>query len=333
MEVDMPRDGLLQCWIWLLLLGLPGLGGGAETPTQAAERNLATALTLLHDDKGAEALPLLMASVTQLKGVERRAAVNRTIGHLLWDQARSATLLVERDRLLAAASERYRLAASDGDALARRHYLSLEAQLSPERGYAAGWQYLDWNGLLAIDGWLVIAGNYGAVVTGGKGCSGLLDQHPLHALVWGGAILLLLIVAFISWRHGRQVLAQEKTDAEQAPKEAPRTMAAPPIRKMPATKTPVVPMQRIAKHPAGDAAAVRRPPQPPPPPLPASPVKRPKQPDLQHLRRSAREKAETETLESPQRQRRGPDDETEVGGLPVLPPRGGRPLPPQRPPR
>lgn len=335
--------------VFLLLLCLPGTGRGADAASVAAENNLSAGLALVRDHKNAEALPLLKASAASLDGFDRRAALNRLLGHLLWDEATTATTAEERNRLFDKAGEHYRLAATDGDQTARRHYLSLESLRSPERGFAAGWQYLNWNGAFAIDGWLVIAGNYGAVITGGKGIPGLIDLHPLHALVWVSLIVLLLVFAFISYRHGldsktRPVPARAIPPEDVSLRNKIRTP-------LPAKRPPVAGQRQksSASHPSPPALRSPRSAAP----IPAAKVlNRTPRPDLEHLRlqhqtAATPEKNETELYErgevlkrvrqphetdpgSPlMRKSRGERDETEADGTPVLPP-GGKPPPPPR---
>ena len=181
------------CILLALSSALTVIQAGDST---AAERHVAAAVRFQQDGKRAEAIAEFTASLNGLDDAERRAMVQRTLGHLYIDQAREVDDVSERNALQDRAAKQYFAAGEAGDLIARRHYLAAECARSAERGYEAGWQFMTWNGMLAVDGWLAVFGNYGATVTAGKGIPGLLDQHPAHAVVWGIIVLGLVIMAF-----------------------------------------------------------------------------------------------------------------------------------------
>jgi hypothetical protein len=287
--------------------------------------------------------------------------VNRIIGHLYTDQARASETEDDRRQLLIKAGERYLVAGDDGDLMARRHYLHVEGAISAERGYLAGWRFISWNGIGAVDGWLAIAGNYGATVTHGKGIPGLVGHHPLHALVWGILLLGPLLLAVTGWLRGDkpQPLPPPPPRPEPPPPAQQRTPQ--PVRRPSASELPAptrrpssgnqpAPAMRSAKPAIPVPAAGTRTPRPPP--MPPAAFRTPR-PDLerlrnQHINQNSPQKSETQAYDrdevrqriddetDPDRSalvRRPERDETEAGGNPILPPPGSRPPTPPRKPR
>lgn len=356
------------CRAVVLLLCLAAVGHG--TDAALAEQRLANGMALVQANRPSEALPLLESCLTDLEGADRRRVVNRLIGHLYWGQAQASDGGDERVRLLHKASDRYLVAGDDGDIMARRHYLANEGVLSAERGYEAGWRFISWNGLGAVDGWFAVLGNYGATMTRGKGIPGLIDAHPLHALVWGILIAVLLLLAITGLL--RKPLPPPPPQAEPPPPVVQRTPLPVQRTPAPAQRTPL-PLKRpsgtdhLARRPSSGhqpAPAIRgvKPAIPVPAtgartprsvPVPPSSFRTPK-PDLDrlrnlHLSQNSPQKSETASYERgdlpprvPGAAETDPDiapltrkpnrEETEPGGNPILPP-GGRqpPTPPRRP--
>jgi hypothetical protein len=314
----------------------------AQAATDADEGRLAAGLALVKEGKHAEAITTLESCLASMDE-ERRAAVHRILGHLYWDQALEASSPETRNKLLDRAAECYRVGGNGGDRVARKHYLSIESLRSPERGYAAAWTYLSWNGVFAINGWLSVIGNYGAAMTGGKGIPGMIDRHPMHAIAWGAIIVGFLMAALTVWLRGLGKHPPERVTPTNPPGSAPRNAAKRSSASQASVRRP-----SSALHPAPTTR----------PPRPASPVEAlvPREPsaprpNLDHLRRDhvevSPEKDETMPYERAKRpaerdetdpgdhpaQRKGHPllrDDTEVSGVPILPP--GR-NPPQSPPR
>jgi hypothetical protein len=89
--------------------------------------------------------------------------------------------------------------------LAGDFYLALECSRSGERGYAAAWRYLKWDGSSAGRGWSAALGNYGSAMTAGKGIPGLVAEHPGHAGVWGGLIAVFFGLFLYEWKAPTRV--------------------------------------------------------------------------------------------------------------------------------
>lgn len=177
--------------------------GADLSPKEIAEHHLAQGLTCVHRHQPQEALPHLEKCLSDLEGDERRASVQRLIGHIYSELGHLANVPDQQNKLFDQASARYAIAADGGDQAARHFYLTTECRLSADRGYIAGWRYLAWNGAFALDGWYAIIGNYGAVMTQGQGLVGLWKYHPMHAVVWSVFIVIFLSVALSSWLSGR----------------------------------------------------------------------------------------------------------------------------------
>lgn len=335
MRLDSLRRSLLvlSCFVALM-------HGAAAAVT---EQRLADGLAMSRANRPADALPLLESCLTDLAGDERRRVVNRLIGHAYWDLALANGNQDERLRLLDKARDCYLLAGDDGDTVARRHFLAHECAQSAERGYAAGWRYISWNGVGAVDGWIAVLGNYGAAMTGGKGIPGLIELHPLHALVWGVLIAGLLLLAVTGLLRKPQALSPLVPQRAPPPGKRPSNVDNQALpRRRPAPDQQPAPALRGVKSAVPPPAASTRTPVP-------SSTRRPPRPDLnrlrdQHLGQTSAEKRETQAYNNvdsrrldghdDERESVGPvrksnRDETEPGGNLILPPVGRQP--PRRP--
>jgi hypothetical protein len=238
---------------------------------------------LYHAGQLANAAELLASAVSDLdkeRERERVGAVYRILGHAhadLAEQARSRlvaatpeqkpALQALTDQELDAARDAYREGGNLGDYPARHHFLALESQRSFAAGYAAGWQYLAWNGYVSPTGWAVVVGNYGGAMTGGNGLGGMWDHHPTHVLVWGAAAGLPLLVFIASLFRRREPVYESapepkrRTTAQVAPPPPP-----PPPQAKNRTPQPGPPQAKNRTPLPGPPQAKNRTPLPGPPP-------------------------------------------------------------------
>lgn len=132
-----------------------------------------------------------VASDTKLAG-----ACWRFAGHARRRLAEAA-LSTDRGALLDQAAAAYR---SGGDLIdwpSRYWFVSTQTRRSPELASAAGWQQLSWNSYLSPGGWMLVLGNYGAVVTGGEDLAGMWRRSPVHLCMW--ILMILTPVVLFVW--------------------------------------------------------------------------------------------------------------------------------------
>ncbi len=235
---------------------------------------------LYHAGQSANAAELLASATGDLNrdsDRERLGAVYRILGHAhadLAEQARSRLaaaapeqkpeLQAASDKELDAARDAYRNGGDLGDYPARHHFLALESQRSYAAGYDAGWQYLAWNSYVSPGGWAVVIGNYGGAITGGAGLGGMWNRHPMHAVAWGLAAGIPLLIVISSLFRRRQPLVESAPE----PKRRPTVQAAPPPPPPAKSRTPLPgppPAKNRTPHP-GPPPAKNRTPHPGPPP-------------------------------------------------------------------
>jgi tetratricopeptide (TPR) repeat protein len=217
---------------------------------------------------------------------ERSGQVHRFIGHAhaaLAERARKhlaaadgqATPATEVERELDAARDSWRKAGSFGDHTAQRFFMAQEAARSPLNGYEAGWQRLAWHSYLSLDGWMLVAGNYGGAITGGQGLAGMWARHPLHAGIWGALIGMPLLLAILGFCrrappavHPSREREQSRSDSSSsgsrppAPVPAPRSRAATAVPQSkpaaPKAPTPVREEPTPSPSPMAKPKAVQR---------------------------------------------------------------------------
>jgi tetratricopeptide (TPR) repeat protein len=193
----------------------------------------------------------------------------RFAGHALRRQAEAVAMPTEgpvaeatakREKLLDDAAERYRAAGDLRDWAARRWYIGVQTERSPDLAYAAGWQQVSWGSGFTTDGWGLVIGNYGAAATGGKGLGGMWDRKPLHVIIWG--LLILLPVGLFTWSR----LRSQPTDDGKPPRGSTRPAPAtkPPTGRTarPGTGTTVKPGTGRGAKPGTGRAAGRPTPRP-----------------------------------------------------------------------
>jgi tetratricopeptide (TPR) repeat protein len=159
---------------------------------------------------------------------ERSGQVHRFIGHAhaaLAERARKHLAAgtdvpgppsAEVERELDAARDAWRKAGSFGDHTAQRFFMAQEAARSPLNGYEAGWQRLAWHSYLSLDGWMLVAGNYGGAITGGQGLAGMWARHPVHAGIWGALIGMPLLLAILGFCRRPPPPVHPSREREQA---------------------------------------------------------------------------------------------------------------------